>query len=555
MRLSSLTAVLFIFSQSIILAEAKLDRFYPCVVSANSTTTLKAEGKFSTWPVTVHCDRDDLSWKLGEESGTLEITAAANAYSGVAWFRFTDSESSTDLIPLLITAAPVQNEIEPNQKISEATRIESLPVTVCGRLAKSGDLDSFLLTAKRDQNIVISLTGNQVLKSPMDAIIQIADTKGNVLEQADDVRGLDPTVLFNVPADSDYVVRVFAFPETPNSTIGYAGAATFLYTLNVVFATENADHFLPLKLDTDSAGTTKSPNQFNAYGWNDLTDSAIIVHPPTMVSPTTVNQNNRAGWQWIPGDAVRSEVWLESSKKEKKEVEDRQPKIPFSYSGHLTSAREVDSVRFSIKKDNKYRVESIAKEYGFPTDTLLSLVSVDDGTVLISNDDQARNVFDATIQYTAKQDREVDLRISDVVDSFGPAHAYSVFVTQPKPGFSLKAPAQRFSGESGKEIEVEISITRRNGFADSLQIVAENLPSGVSSEPVLSKPKGDSAKSVKLILKVQEAASTQSAFRITAQPIDAEGNLISAKQFATYPLRPTVQLDNFWLTISQPKPN
>ncbi|MDB4676981.1 serine protease, partial [bacterium] len=104
-------------------------------------------------------------------------------------------------------------------------------------------------------------------------------------------------------------------------------------------------------------------------------------------------------------------------------------------------------------------------------------------------------------------------------------------------------------------IEVEISITRRNGFADSLQIVAENLPSGVSSEPVLSKPKGDSAKSVKLILKVQEAASTQSAFRITAQPIDAEGNLISAKQFATYPLRPTVQLDNFWLTISQPKPN
>ncbi|MEC7679715.1 MAG: PPC domain-containing protein, partial [Planctomycetota bacterium] len=198
-------------------AQIQLDRFFPCVVTAGTPTKVKAEGKFPVWPIEIICDREDVQWQVGEESGQLEFTVDENAAQGVAWVRVMDKTSSSDLIPLLITNTQTLSETEPNQNPKDANRVTT-PICIVGRLEKRGDLDGFRFEAKRDERFNISLTANRILASPMDAVLQISDPKGNVLFQEDDTLGLDPHIRFLCPEDGEYLVRVFAFPETPNST-------------------------------------------------------------------------------------------------------------------------------------------------------------------------------------------------------------------------------------------------------------------------------------------------------------------------------------------------
>ena len=86
---------------------------------------------------------------------------------------------------------------------------------------------------------------NQVLKSPMDAVLQIASAEGFLLAQADDSPGLDPRLVFTAPEAGDYFVRIFAFPETPNSSIRYAGGNDYLYRLTLTTG-PYLHHTLPL---------------------------------------------------------------------------------------------------------------------------------------------------------------------------------------------------------------------------------------------------------------------------------------------------------------------
>ena len=130
------------------------------------------------------------------------------------------------------------------------------------------------LQQNASERFIISLTGNRILASPMDAIIQISDMQGNVLLQEDDTRGLDPVVRFDAPENGDYLLRVFAFPLTPNSTIGYAGAATFCYSIDIAKAEDFIENYLPLHLPKETSESmpqgSESPASFRArpYGWN-----------------------------------------------------------------------------------------------------------------------------------------------------------------------------------------------------------------------------------------------------------------------------------------------
>ena len=75
------------------------------------------------------------------------------------------------------------------------------------------------MTLKRGQTLVAALKGHR-LGSPMDAVLQVVSPAGFVLSQNDDGAGLDPRLVFEATEAGRYVVRGFAFPSEPNSTIG-----------------------------------------------------------------------------------------------------------------------------------------------------------------------------------------------------------------------------------------------------------------------------------------------------------------------------------------------
>ena len=51
------SVVLAIYWVCPVFAQLEVERLFPCVVSTDSETKVKVEGKFAVWPVEVSCDR------------------------------------------------------------------------------------------------------------------------------------------------------------------------------------------------------------------------------------------------------------------------------------------------------------------------------------------------------------------------------------------------------------------------------------------------------------------------------------------------------------------
>ena len=532
------------WSASTAVAQIQLDRFYPPAVAVGEETVIKAEGKFPAWPVEIVCDRDELKIVTAKASGELEVTVPAGTAPGVAWVRMHDKTSASKLVPLLIVPIKPLTETEPNNDIAAAATV-GLPNVLVGRLEKSADVDSFRVAVRSGQTLVVSATAHRLLRSPMDAVLQLVDLQGNVIVQSDDVRGIDPQIVYQVEDDAELLVRVFAFPETPDSTIGFAGAASFVYVLHI---TTDAflDHVLPLVMGSDTAAAAPP------FGWNLPPGANVRHHPATSTSPAVAYLPGSLGWQWqtiAPKDAaslVESDAAAEPTVAEK---------LPSIFSGHIGRPGEIDRVRVVVQKGKKYRASVQSREFGFAIDSVLRLVDIEAGTELARNDDRSRDQYDATIEYSAKEAGEVELQISDLVDAFGPRHAYSVLIEESTPSFALTVAEDHYTVKGGESVEIAVSVSRLQGFQAKLKVAVEGLPAGIQAEAIESDTKGDSAKSVKLKLTAaKNAAAYQGVFRIVGHVLDGDGKLTKESSTAFHQLREVARLQEVWLTVVPAKP-
>jgi hypothetical protein len=100
--------------------------------------------------------------------------------------------------------------------------------------------------------------------------------------------------------------------------------------------------------------------------------------------------------------------------------------------------------------------------------------------------------------------------------------------------------ADAFTLEKGKALEIPVTVSRKGGYAETIEIVAVDLPEGVTVEAVKSEPKGDSAKSVKLKLSTDKPFEA-TRFRIIGKAANDE--MAARFDFAGSPRR----AQNFWL--------
>lgn len=524
-------------------AQVELDRFYPPAVAVGGATTVKAEGKFANWPVAVWLDRAEIECSPGSVAGELNITVPPDAAPGVVWIRLHDSRSASPLLPLILSPAGVTVETEPNDRIDPAPPV-TLPQVLVGRLEKSGDVDSYPVSVKSGQTLVVSVTAHQLLRSPMDAVLQLVDARGNVILQSDDQRGLDPQLVYTAPQDSELWVRLFAFPLTPDSTIGFAGAASFVYTVAVTTG-PFVDHVLPLVV-SDEPASAASP-----HGWNLPEEAEIKRRAATECSPAVAYLEHALGWQWQPAGPAASTHWIEAAAGS---AETKLAKLPGIVSGHLSQPAEVDRVRFDVTKDLRYVATVQARQFGFPLDSVLRIVDPrDNGRELARNDDQTGDQYDASVEYKATADGQLELQISDLVDAGGPRHAYSVLIEEARPIVSLTLADDRYQVKAGATLEIPVSVSRLRGFSHPLRITAEPLPAGVQVESVISEPKGDSSKSVKLKLTAAAETTVQGTFRIVGHGLNDDGGENGETFLAAHRLRDVISLHDIWLTVAAAK--
>ena len=518
-------------------AAPTLDRFYPPGLARGTTAEIAAEGKFEVWPAQVWCESPGIRVEFLEEKNRIRVHAADSTACGIHWLRFYDQEGVTAAKPLVVGTCPEVLEAEPNEQLGKAQLIQ-LPATVNGRLDKRGDVDVYGVELEAGQRLVVSLGAHLEIGSPMDGILQIVGPGGHVLEQNDDARGLDAMLVFNVPATGKYFIRAFGFPATPTQAIQFAGGKEFVYRLS---ATTDGflDHTLPLA--ASSAGSTS----LRLFGWN-IPDECVQLslaaeasadclsafHPQLMATAT------------LPVTAAANLVALDECSPAHPQL----VQLPSMISGRVDAVNDVDVFHLTGMKGQKLVARVEASVFGSLLDPQLILLD-STGKTLVEVDDANRQERDCVLSHTLPEDGDYFLHLSDVHDHGGFRYYYRLLVEEAKPEFKLTVAADSFVLDPSKDepLEIAIAIERRNGFDQPIEITAIGLPDSVRCAPLVSEPKGDSSKTVKLKLtatKKDEKSSGQFQLHGTSRGEDA------LQDRATYSIPlPATTFDRLWLTV------
>ncbi len=512
-------------------APPKCDTLFPAGGQRGQQVDVTASGSFTNWPLSAWVDREGLQVEPDKDKGKFKIHIADTA-SGVYLIRFHDQEGATQLRPFAVDTLPEVTETEPNNELLAANRITQ-SATVNGRLEKSGDVDGFAFEMKAGQTLVAALDANQTFGSPMDAVLQICSADGFVLAQNDDERGLDPQIAFVAPRDGSYVARTFAFPLTPDSSIAFSGAATYIYRLTLTTG-GYIDQVFPLSLQpgvsTDSL----------LFGWNLPAGAAIAQaasNSPNRLFASHPEFASSVQQALTTYPVVAAAAALSRANPQPIEW-------PIVVTGRIDAERDEDVFQIVATKGTKLSIQVESDSLGFVLDPLVQVLDAE-GKIIGEVDDTNRN-RDCTLTQAIPADGTYRILVRDVHRYGGFRFVYRLTINEAKPDFALTMASDTYVLTPGKPLEIPITIERRNGFVGEIEVSAIELPEGVSSAVVKSEAKGDSSKSVKVVLNAA-AGPVSAAFRVTGK----SGSEGAIERTASYVVSGTsTEFSAAWLTVS-----
>jgi len=506
---------------------------FPPGAAVGTKTELALGGDFDKWPPEIWLSHGRLEITAQKEKGKLDLQVPADAAPGLYLMRLFNQDGVSDIRPLLIGKIPEQNEREPNDSFDALKPLDA-PLTVNGRLQSRGDVDAFAIPLSRGQRLVASLVANRWLGSPMDGVLQICTPEGFVLAQSDDERGLDPQLVFAAAEDGLYVVRLFAFPEKPNSSVAFAGGEDYLYRLTLT-ASAFVDHGLPL------AVSARQETMVKLCGWNLPQPAPVVSVNPADAELFAVGASpDHAGWALLPVvDRPAATVEEPCSADQPQTVE-----LPITICGHIEQADDVDAIRFDAVQGQRISIAAQSNTLGYPLDPLIQLIDAE-GKLLQEVDD-ANRTRDPVINRNIPSDGQYTVTIRDAHLRGGDSFVYRLDVTIAQPDYRLSLAESSFVVAGGGKLEIPVTVTRQAGFAEPIQIEAVDLPEGATADQVTSEPKGDSAKQVKLVIQAA-AKATQGVIRIFGHS-QGERKLDRVAKYST--IGGQLQRSDIWVTVA-----
>lgn len=452
---------------------------FPAGGGPGQTVTVTAAGTFDAWPVQVWTNDSNLQVEPNEDKGSFRIQIADGTPPGIRWIRCYDATGASSLLPFEVAPHPGVVEEEPNDAPADAGVIETLPAVVDGRLAKSGDVDGYAVTLSKGQTLVASLAGHR-LGSPMDAVLQIVSPEGFVLQQNDDEAGLDPQLRFDVPADGVYIVRCFAFPADPNSTIGFSGSERYVYRLTLTVG-GFLDHTLPLTVAADSDVTVEPRGVNLPDGLTALsadvspeTDRALVWHP------------DLAGYAVLPVLPFPCIRATEAAGSE----EGQTVTPPVSISGTMATPGQRDTFRLTARKGEVLRFGLLAGGLHSPLNPVLRITDAA-GKVVVEKDATGRGGRDVEHRLSVPEDGDYTVAVFDLAERAGERQFYRLDVATLHPDYHLTLAADRVTVVSGESATVDVSLVRTNGFDASVELSVDGLPAGIEAAAVRNEPDAD----------------------------------------------------------------
>ena len=230
--------------------EPTLDALYPPGIAPGTTNEITLTGKFDPWPPkfwissalanrTQHWSRSgpcasalDVTISTGTNKARVSFAVASHAPPGPRLLRIYNDEGVSDPRIFVIGAGKEILEAEDNNHFAKAQRMDALPATINGLLAKGGDVDSFAVHVPSGRWLEARVDSH-VLMSKLDAVIRLVNRDGLQLDWNHDFTSMDPRILWRADTDADVVVQVYGFPHPATSAVTLYGGDSAIYRLHL----------------------------------------------------------------------------------------------------------------------------------------------------------------------------------------------------------------------------------------------------------------------------------------------------------------------------------
>ena len=429
-------------------------------------------------------------------------------------------------------------EAEPNNAASvppeggttkEGPQRVPLNVVINGRIEK-GDLDHFVFTAKQGQRVVIDCQAERI-DSRLRAVLELFDTTGRRLAVNRGYFGNDPLIDFIVPADGDYVVKLF--------DLVYSGSPDHFYRLaidtgpRVAFAQPNViervkttrvtlhgwnledGHSCPSEPNAVERGTGKSahPPAFDCV--------TIDITPPVSKQPEHLRLRSQQvtveGFAYqYPGADAPILIGMSDAPVVSDQLGNQSPKtaqevaVPCDVSGQLLAGDEQDWFAINARRGEVVWIEGFGERIGSPLDLEISLFDATGDKELANFRDEVRSResprfstshVDPIGRWVAPADGRYLILVRSVIGGLDadPRRQYRLSLRREEPDYQLVAVPRSddpigLNVLRGGRCVVDVLAVRHRGLTGAIRVSAgKNLPTGIECPDIWLGPGVDSA--------------------------------------------------------------
>ncbi len=499
-------------------------------LTLTSGTDLEEMNKllFSHPGITAVPKMQDVNGKPQPVANVFTVTVAGDVPSGRYEVRAVGFFGISNPRALQVGTRAEIAEVEPNNAVEQAQPV-TLEQTVNGKMNGATDVDWFKFAGKAGQRVLGELYARR-LDSRFDGTLELYDAKGRRIAAARNNIQRDPLLDVALPADGEYLLKVYDFV--------YAGGEEYGYRLTLT-AGPHIDFVLP------PAGVPGTTGQFTLYGRNlpggqsaqissqgkpleKLTVNIAVPNDPSQLDaqfpldsysssvdgfsyafsgPTGVSNPALLSFSATP---VTLEVEPNNSPAQAQTIT-----VPGEYAGQFQARGDIDYYVFDAKANDAFWIEALGHRLGSGADPYFTIdrVVVDDKGKettqrVIAGDDDTSNPLpivyetvndDAAVKFVAPADGKYRIAVKDrfAASRGDPSLVYRLVIRKETPDYRVvavpTAPAAPNVRQGmpwsvglrrGDQVAVQVGVLRRDGFTGPVQIIAEGLPPGVTCREI-----------------------------------------------------------------------
>ncbi|MDF1744830.1 MAG: pre-peptidase C-terminal domain-containing protein [Gimesia sp.] len=472
---------------------------------------------------------DDLFPQARIQNTRFKVTVSPEVPPGIYEARAVSYFGLSTARPFVVAASDSREVQETGTHATRETAMSADVNSVITGDVPSRGIDWYKFKAKAGQRVLVEIHAER-LDSRMDGQIVVYDSNGREVDRNRDWYGRDPFIEVQPKQDGEFYLAI--------SDILYRGGTEHFYRLSISDK-PHIDYIFP------PAGEPGSRKTYTIYGRNlpggsfgksvlrngqklesleveiTLPDVPML---PARFQPEFPRQGLLYGSDYrlknsntVSVGFATAPVVIESAQSNQQKVS-----VPVEIAGRFDEPNDEDVFQFRAEKGKTYCIDVISDRMQSQVDAALEVQQVirsKSGEVTLKkvaeNDDLPSffsvhnkdainlNTNDAALSFIAPETGDYNVTVLNQFGGGGTADIYRLAIREPKPDFQLIATTERTlpSGRTGYSVTpllrqgakwgIRIVAPRQDGFEGDIVITADNLPPGVSAQPLTLSGKTD----------------------------------------------------------------